>query len=145
MEKVCFKCGRLLPLEQFYKHPAMKDGHLNKCIDCAIKDVTEHRDKNLERIQKYDRERSKRPERKQLALVYQRKRRSKYPEKNLARQWAERALKNGTLKIKPCEVCGATERIEMHHKDYKCPLDVVFLCQKCHKQLHKEQNKHDVR
>ena len=33
--KICFKCGRELPLSHFYKHRQMKDGHLNKCIDCT--------------------------------------------------------------------------------------------------------------
>ena len=36
--KTCFKCHRTLPLDMFYKHPRMRDGHLNKCKDCAKKD-----------------------------------------------------------------------------------------------------------
>ena len=40
--KICFKCGRELPLSSFYKHPKMGDGHLNKCKDCAKKDVSEN-------------------------------------------------------------------------------------------------------
>jgi len=39
--KKCFKCNVEKPLALFYKHKQMGDGHLNKCIDCAKKDVQE--------------------------------------------------------------------------------------------------------
>jgi len=38
--KTCFKCNIEKTIDQFYKHPAMKDGHVNKCISCNKKDVT---------------------------------------------------------------------------------------------------------
>jgi hypothetical protein len=45
--KVCFKCGRNLPLSSFYKHPEMGDGHLNKCKECTKADVRGNYDKNI--------------------------------------------------------------------------------------------------
>lgn len=58
----------------------------------------------------------------------------------------EKALKNGLL-INPnkCEKCnvnntfndGRTE-IQAHHCDYDKPLNIVWLCQKCHHDWHKE-------
>ena len=37
--KKCFKCGAEKPLDEFYKHKQMADGHLNKCITCTCNDT----------------------------------------------------------------------------------------------------------
>ena len=46
--KVCFKCNIEQPMTSFHKHKQMKDGHLNKCASCVVKDVAAWREKNPE-------------------------------------------------------------------------------------------------
>ncbi len=45
--KKCFKCKRTRPLDQFYRHPKMADGRVNKCVDCARKDSDARRREKL--------------------------------------------------------------------------------------------------
>jgi hypothetical protein len=118
--KECRQCHALLPINKFYKHPQMGDGHLNKCITCVVKRVTRHRDLNLERIRAYDRERAKsRP-------------RFKMPRyKKNAEQQARRKLKP-----EPCYLCGE-KKVHAHHPDYSKPLEVFWLCQRCHTKIHR--------
>jgi CRISPR/Cas system-associated protein Cas10 (large subunit of type III CRISPR-Cas system) len=65
-----------------------------------------------------------------------------------ARKWVEQnrvkraahvitghAIRSGKLVPGLCEVCGAV-RVDAHHEDYDKPLDVIWLCQAHHKQLH---------
>ena len=38
-----------------------------------------------------------------------------------------------------CELCGSQKKIQKHHPDYDKPLDIIFLCEKCHKNHHKQE------
>ncbi|TIX28948.1 MAG: hypothetical protein E5V35_00095 [Mesorhizobium sp.] len=45
------------------------------------------------------------------------------------------AVRDGRLFKQPCEFCGDDE-VHAHHRDYTKPLEVVWLCPKCHHRLH---------
>ncbi len=131
MEKKCFKCKKTKPIEQFYKHSQMKDGHLGKCKTCTKNDVnTRYQDPVAKkRIVAYEKARFKNPERKKKILEYSRKRKILFPGKARARYLASKLPKQ------PCEVCG-NEKAQAHHPDYRKPIDVKWLCFKHHREEH---------
>lgn len=132
--KRCFKCGEAKPLSAFYRHSRMADGHLNKCIECTKRDVKERYDSKPEFIKAYESRRSRSPERKSKAIAYQRRRRSRHPEKAAAYSAVRNAVLSGRLTRLPCEVCGSTDRVEAHHDDYSRPLDVRWFCFRHHRE-----------
>ena len=95
--KVCFKCEEEKDLDEFYPHPKMKDGHVNKCKECNKTDNTKHRDKNLDKIRQYDRDRSTLPHRKALNAKISERFCRENPEKRKAHN---AALANKIKKIK---------------------------------------------
>lgn len=134
--KTCFKCGRELPLDEFYAHPQMTDGHLNKCKMCARKDVRDNRRKKIDYYRDYDKKRFHTAKRMAQAAQYDKNYRSKYPEKRNAHRLLAYAIKCGRVEKCPCEICGDTN-VHAHHEDYSKPLDVIWLCPKHHKWIHR--------
>lgn len=137
MEKTCFKCLLVKPLLEFYKHPKMSDGYLNKCKECAKNDVSSHRLENIDRIRQYDRDRGKRPERIRAGVEITRLWRAEDKRRQKAHNAVYSAVKIGKLIRQSCCRCGDKKTVA-HHEDYDKPLDVMWLCAKCHKQRHKE-------
>lgn len=132
--KRCFKCFCEKPLQDFYKHSMMADGHLNKCKECTKNDVAKHRQENLERIRSYDKMRASMPHRIALSLRQTAEYRATFPQRSKANALVNRATREGKLKKQPCFVCGA--KALAHHPDYDRPLDVVWLCQPHHSAAH---------
>lgn len=124
--KVCFKCKNKRPLTEFYAHPEMKDGRLNKCKECTKCDVKKHRfGPNREKILAYDRKRGNRQD-----YSYVKDYRKKNPEKYKAHLLAR------SIPKKPCEICGSRVNVHRHHHDYSKPKDVRFFCAEHHRQHH---------
>lgn len=150
--KTCFKCQQAKPLDAFYAHPKMADGRLGKCKECTKADVKANREDRKDYYQEYERKRANIPKRVAARDVYRRTEAfrishnaasARYTLSNPARAKANNAVSNairdGRLTRQPCHVCGELE-VEGHHPDYSAPLDVVWLCNKHHVQLHVEHN-----
>lgn len=134
--KVCFKCGETKALGEFYVHKMMADGHLGKCKACCLAYARQRLIENPEAIAASERKRNAKPARKAYALAMLRAARKASPEKSRARDLVFRAIKDGKILRKPCEHCGK-EPAHAHHADYSKPLDVTFLCVRCHHNEHR--------
>jgi hypothetical protein len=129
--KTCKWCGEKKAAEEFYKHPMMADGRLNKCKACLKK----YRDENIEQIRLIDAKRSKKPAR--IAQIQARTKRYRLenPDRFSAHNKVSYAIRSGKLTKLPCKVCGSIKS-HAHHDDYTKPLDVVWLCAIHHREEH---------
>lgn len=148
--KRCFRCGETKPLSEFYRHPEMKDGHINKCKQCTRDDVNENRKKRSGYYAAYDRVRGKsehrreqqkeRAKRTMTTEAYTKrdaKSMEKYPERWAARVRLNNAVRDRRIGREPCFICGK-EDVEGHHYDYSRPLSVSWLCTAHHAEIHRE-------
>lgn len=133
--KVCSSCGLKKPLSEFNKNRNTKDGLQDKCRACFSRynkarywanperfkqGVREYRDGNLENVFAT-----------RMSMC------EKNPSEKNAREAVSLAVKLGYIE-KPdhCFGCGKTDTyITAHHADYSKPLDVVWVCPKCHRHL----------
>lgn len=67
---------------------------------------------------------------------------SKYNKHYKAGQKVQDAIRSGKL-IRPdfCSICKYNGQIEGHHIDYDKPLEVIWVCRKCHTMIHKNLKK----
>lgn len=71
---------------------------------------------------------------------YKKKDRTVHALKHEARRAVHSALRTGQLSKQPCSICATSSDIEAHHPSYakKDHLKIVWLCRRCHRQLHKD-------
>jgi hypothetical protein len=155
LSKRCFSCLCEKPLGEFYRHSMMGDGHLNKCKDCTKADVRANRVAKLKHYREFDRLRAGLPHRVAARKAYAASEAGKLKVAAATRAWNEKnkykrsatvtlnnAVRDGRATKLPCLVCGAANT-EAHHPSYALPLDVVWLCDEHHKQLHKEVRQYE--
>jgi hypothetical protein len=138
----CKTCNKEKSEDGFYK------SNKNKCKDCVKACVNANRQENLERIRSYDRLRGSMPHRVAARKEYQAtpagiasrtasaiRWASAHPERRASNIIVGNALRDGRLEKTPCQVCGE-KKVEGHHPDYSQPLNVVWLCNLHHREIH---------
>lgn len=136
--KKCKRCGED-DQQNFYKN------YSGVCRSCKKEDATIYRRKNINKVRAYDRSRGNRqtPEYRKTSSYKESRKKSEFkwrkenPHKINAHSLVAKAIKAKTLTKKPCQNCGNV-KVEAHHTDYSRPLDVIWLCDKHHKEVHKQ-------
>lgn len=127
----------MLPLESFAKKASNKDGRQERCRECFSAYNKRRYEEKKESIKK--RIYAYREENPRSVFESRLKTCLKNPSRTRANKVIEAALAAGII-TNPgiCFGCGcddAEHRIEAHHHDYSKPLDVVWLCTPCHRQM----------
>ena len=149
--KTCKQCNIEKDLNNFYVHKEMLDGYLNKCKECVKKRIAKHRELNIDYINDYDKKRAMLPHRVKARKEYLKTEngkeakakaiknyKNKFPMVYAAHIIFSNAIRDKRVKQEFfCSKCGSDNQIQGHHDDYTKPLDVRWLCVKCHSKWHK--------
>ncbi len=146
--KRCSHCRETKPYDDYYKDKNYRTGLSPQCKSCHDKGVKLWREANPEKRKAIDKAAKNRTSVKQKrewsrryvtehrgeCAARLRKYRSDNPERARANEAIKRAVKSGRInRPVTCQKCGVSGKIEGHHPDYSKPLEVKWLCTKCHR------------
>ena len=125
--KVCKRCGKELPITDFYGHPQMGDGHLNICKECIKADMRERYSEKTKDESFVEKERVRG--------------REKYRRLGYANRLTEACLKKrekykGIRDARDRFKFASSDYVELHHWNYNDLDRVICLDKRLHKRIH---------
>jgi ribosomal protein S27AE len=155
--KTCTKCGLEKLLDAFQPNPNGRYGRKSTCRECNLKATREWRQTNRDKVRAQKRrfwtrhkDRLNEVRRDPAQREHQNAlRREAYrqdprrvlsqvdPVKRYARFRVWQAVNSGQLVRGDCVFCGASNA-QAHHEDYSKPLEVTWMCPRCHSAYHRE-------
>jgi hypothetical protein len=134
--KQCRICGEVKPLTEFTHKHDTRDGLCLCCKSCDLARTRIWRFANSEKFRISQRTSRQTPEGRIRTSRNSAAYRTRYPDKDHAGSRVRYAIKTGRLVRRPCLFCGSPET-EAHHDDYSKPLNIEWLCQKHHREVHR--------
>lgn len=134
--KKCSICNKLRNDNDFYfrwdRLCYRKD-----CKDCIKLRSRGYRGQHLEYYKGYNKEYfiANREHLNKKQLAYYHKMKIIFHQKYRARDLLHDAINRGQVQKRNCEIC-LEDKVQGHHSDYTNSLDVLWLCERCHKLLH---------
>ena len=139
-KKECTLCGKMLSLSEFSRCSHGRYGRYCRCKKCQalVGRIRRGRKSGRERIRESQSEWRRRN--RGVAAASAQRWKERHPERVRA-QYAVRAGVLGGLLVRPerCEGCGKEKKVVAHHGDYARPLEVEWLCGRCHAVRHVDQ------
>lgn len=135
-KRICRICKKEKSLENdFYRKPQNNTGFDFRCKECHCKQSRERLrncyDPKKEREKHIERRLSRRAAKSNLNFS------KKYPQKYKAGIILRNAVRLGKIIKTPCIVCG-NKKTEGHHENYSKQLEVIWLCVKHHREIHRK-------
>jgi len=131
--KICILCKMEKTVLEFYKLSANRNGLQGSCKKCWDARSLLNKRKNYDPVKQLEWSLKRKQEGRQMRDFLRQV--VKFPEKYKARYTLKDAVKSGKVKKEPCVVCGNVKS-QGHHDDYSKPLQVKWLCQIHHADLH---------
>jgi hypothetical protein len=125
--KRCSYCRKTKPVDQFHRRSNCASGCQSRCKECRYKTV--------DQAVKQTANQQWRTKNSVIHNAANQKWRANNRAKTRAHKLLDEAVKNGDLeRPDTCERCGlkSSRALHGHHRDYSRPLEVLWLCAKCH-------------